>query len=541
VAGLQASFTSLTALTRDGSRLAYSANGRIWIRRQDQGDATPVPGSEGGRAPFWSWDQSTLGFEAHHKLWTYALGSDQSKPLCDLPGSGSTVGSAWGKDGRIVMAAWRGGLYELSATGGEVRPLVPIDSSTVDFHVPSFLPDGNTVLVLVHDKGGKDAVALLEGSPPRLTRVYVDSMAVAARFSPTGHLLLSHEDSEYHSSTWAVPFSAASRKVTGAPFRTLDGASLPCVSDDGLLVAVPDPTPPDGQLAWMRREGGGVEPLGAAQPGMAAPALSPDGRRVAYVALQDATPAVWLLDLARGTRSRLTNGTQAEGAPAWSPDGQRIYLQTYGNVGAERIVSVPVDGGGSVDTLARGYMPALSPDGKTLVYVLDRAGNPDLWTVRLDGTKATQSFLATPSREAGPALSPDGRWIAYMSNESGATEIYLRRYPEGDLREQVSVGGGQWPRWSRRGDAIDYLDHDSLTAVSVGPAGPGRQPRLGLPHALFSALGENFERIGNQVSGSPFDVGPDGSRFLGVRRLAAATTPGTLLFVENWFAEFRGR
>ncbi|MFN8176806.1 MAG: protein kinase [bacterium] len=535
VEGLTTTFFTPLALTHDGSRIAYEAKDRVWIRRLDQIDALEVPDSKGGRAPFWSWDQNTLGFAANKKLWTFAPGASQCTAICDIPESGEILGAAWSPDARIVLAVWRGGIYEVSATGGDVRSVLAPDSSTVDFHGPSYLPDGRTLLVFVHDKGNRSAVATLEGSPPRLERVFEDARAGTASYSPTGHLLVTREESRYRSRTWAVPFSAAQRKVTGPAFTVLDGAEYACSASNGLLVAAEDEPPPPGQLVWVRR-GGGEESIGEPQPGLSTPALSPDGGRVAY-AVQDANADIWVQDLARGTRTRLTSSPEWEGNPAWSPDGSRIYYCAVQSVGTDRIVAIASDGSGSPDTLCRGLQASPSPDGKTLVCTVDRRGNADLWIVRLDRANASQPFLDTPSNEAGGTISPDGRWIAYTSDESGRNEIYIRRYPEGDERAQVSVGGGNWPRWSRRGDAIYYANRDSVSTVSVG-AGP--RPVLGLPRALFASRAQDLELSARDYAGFPLDPHPDGIRFIGVRRTASPATR-TMIFVENWFEDFRKR
>jgi hypothetical protein len=148
-----------------------------------------------------------------------------------------------------------------------------------------------------------------------------------------------------------------------------------------------------------------------------------------------------------------------------------------------------------------------------------------------------QPFLETPSNEESPAISPDGRWIAYTSDESGINEIYLRRYPEGDARAQVSVGGGNSPRWTRRGDEIYYLKGDTLRTVSVGP---GPHPALGLPRAFFAATAADHGLDADEYEAFPPDAHPDGSRFIGVRR-TAPPAPRAMVFVENWYEEFRPR
>jgi hypothetical protein len=537
VEGLSTTFYSPLALSRDGRQIAYEAKGRLWIRRLDQLEAIEVPGSRGGRVPFWSWDQKALGFAADSKLWTYELGAEKCKAICDIPESGEIIGGAWGPDARIVLAVWRGALYDVPAAGGDVHTVLTLDSTTVDFHGPTYLPDGRTLLVLVHDKRGMSSVGLVDGSPPRLVRVYDEAAAGTVSYSPTGHLLFTREEGLYRSRTWAVPFSAANRKVTGPAFMVLDGAEFASVSNDGLLAAAEELPPPEGQLVWMRRTGGGEGTIGEPQQGLSAPALSPDGGRVAYVAVQNENAEIWVQDLARGTRSRLTSSAMTEGNPAWSPDGSHIYYGTSEGVGKDYVMSVPSDGSGAPDTIARGFQATPSPDGRSLVVTVDRRGNSDLWMVRMEGGRAAQEFLATSNNEKEPSISPDGHWIAYTSDESGNNEIYIRRYPEGDARAQVSIGGGAWPRWTRRGDAIYYVNRDTVTTVSVTP---GPRPELGLPHALFASPAQELQLSSRSRAGFPLDADRDGARFICVRRTASPAVR-SIVFVENWQEEFRKR
>ena len=523
------------ALTRDGTSIAYEAQGRLWIRQLDRLEAVEIPGSEGGRSVFWSWDQKTLGFVLDKKLWTYALDSGQSRAICDIPENGKLTGGAWRPDGSIILAVWRGSIYQVAAAGGDVRMFMPLDSADVDYHAPSMLPDGRTLLVYEHAKHNQNAIALVGGSPPRLKRIYEDPKASEVGYSPTGHLLMRNVDTEYHSSTWALPFSASAGKVTGAPFLVLDGAAFASASNE-LLVAAEDPPTPLGQLQWMRPGSGGTPAaIGEPQEGASSPAISPDGTHVAYIAVDNGNSDVWVQDLVRGTRTRLTSSPASEGRPMWSRDGSRIYYITFNNVGSERVVAIAGDGTGPSDTLARGFEACPSPDGKSLVCVFDRQGNADLQIVHLDRNNATEDFLAGPSNERRASISPDGHWIAYVSDESGQSEVYLRRYPEGDARAQVSIGGGNWPRWMPRGDAIYYVNGDTVATVAVG-AGP--RPVLGLPRALLTLPARDATAERGFLGGGPIDAHPDGSRFIGVKQMAASAT-SNLVFIENWFVPFR--
>ncbi len=535
IPGLTQQFFTPMALTRDGQSLAYEAGDRIWIRRLDRSEAVAVPGSLNGRAPFWSWDQTTLCFAANRKLWAFTPGGDQPREVCRIPESGEIVGGAWSADGRVVMAVWRGGLYEVAAGGGDVHLSVPIDSSTVDFHGPSFLPDGRTVLLYVHDKGERSAVAIVEGSPPRLKRVYDAPRWASVSYSRTGHLLATAEGTGSGSEVWAVPFSIRSMTATGPAFRVIADAAFANTSSDGLLVAYVDAPSPLSQLVRLRRDGG-QELLGEPQVGISGPALSPDGTRVAYAAEQDDRSNIWVLDLARGTRTRLTSGPADAVHPSWSPDGTRLFYASRGDFSGMCVVSVRSDGAGSADTLAHGFQPVVSPDGRTLVFTVDRKGSGDLWMLPLGEGGTAKPFLATSADEHAPAFSPDGHWLAYTSDESGRREIYIRRFPEGDGQAQVSVNGGTWSRWSR-GGGICYTQGDTLMWVSVGT---GPRPTLGLPRRLFATSAPELELSASLVRGAPMDPYPDGQRFIAVRQVGPPALP-SLLFVENWFEEFRKR
>ncbi|MBI5170619.1 MAG: protein kinase [Candidatus Eisenbacteria bacterium] len=533
VQGLTQHFFTALALTRDGRALAYEADDRIWIRRLDRADAIEVPGSAKGRSPFWSWNDATLCFVSEKKLWAFVEGSDQPRELCTLPESGEIVGGAWGADDRIVLAVWRGGLYEVSARGGEVRLTVPADSATIDFHGPNFLPDGRTVLLTVHDRFDRNAVAIVEGTPPKLRRIYDAPQWSSVSYSPTGHLLATAE--ELRPQVWAAPFSVTSRKVTGPPFLVRDGVAFASVSLDGMMAALVAAPSPMGQLAWRRRDGGGEVTIGEPQQGLSGPVLSPDGDRVAYVAETDGNADVWVRDLVRGTRTRLTSSPEREQHPSWSPDGTHVYYASEAGVGHVFIVAVASDGAGEPDTVGHGYQPVLSPDGASMVCTIDRRGSGDLWIVPVVPGGEAKPFLTTSADETAPSLSPDGQWITYASDESGRSEIYLRGFPKGDARAQVSVNGGSWPRWTRRGDGIFYAQHDTMMLV---PVRRGPRPWLGMPQPLFPVTVREFDLSASIVGGFPVDAHPDGVRFLCARQVGPPASP-SLLFVENWFEEFR--
>ena len=157
----------------------------------------------------------------------------------------------------------------------------------------------------------------------------------------------------------------------------------------------------------------------------------------------------------------------------------------------------------------------------------------DLWSRSLEGDGEPVVFLQTEANEARPALSPDGRFVAYQSGESGQGEVYIKPFPEGPGKWQVSVDGGHRAAWSPVGDRVYFLAHNSLMEVEVST-----DPvlRLSRPRVLI----DNEKTKLTLWRG--FAVAEDGTRFVGARPLEEdegeeQVEDGSQL-VENWFLDF---
>ena len=138
------------------------------------------------------------------------------------------------------------------------------------------------------------------------------------------------------------------------------------------------------------------------------PALSPDGRLVAYTAGPIGAMRVYVRQIAGGAPIEVTpSDTGAEAYPSWTPDGQRLlFLSTRG------VEIVPALGGppqllvpGTWGTVFAG---PVSPDGERFAYV---AGD-SMWSAALDG--GTRTLITTGHEMHSIAQSPDGRWIAFV-------------------------------------------------------------------------------------------------------------------------------
>lgn len=110
-------------LSPDGSHIAYivrdaRSRRQLYIRSLDQLEATPVPGTDTARDPFFSPDGEWLGFFAEQKLKKVAIAGGAVVTLCDIQ---DDRGGAWGEDGTIIYAPWtRTDLFRIAA-GGALR------------------------------------------------------------------------------------------------------------------------------------------------------------------------------------------------------------------------------------------------------------------------------------------------------------------------------------------------------------------------------------------------------------------------------------
>ena len=153
------------------------------------------------------------------------------------------------------------------------------------------------------------------------------------------------------------------------------------------------------------------------------------------------------------------------------------------------------------------------------------------------GTEPTrvEPLVRTTFIEGLAAMSPNGRYLAYQSNESGRVEIFVRPFPQvDDGRWQISTGGGTRPLWSRDGRELFYLDlTNRLMAVPMQTSGTtfaaGTPVRV-LETAYLTPLA-SYDR--------PYDVAPDGQRFLMIKENSPSATAGRMVVVVNWSEELK--
>jgi eukaryotic-like serine/threonine-protein kinase len=504
----------------------------IWLRPLDSPAFRRLEGTDGASHPFWSPDSRKIGFFADGKLNTISVHGGPVTPVCSVS---SPRGATWGANGLIyVVPAAIGPLTTVPETGGTPSPLTTLREGETSHRWPIVLPDGKTTLFLAIGNS-KTTISQASLDRPDEIRDVVETQSSFA-WAPPGHLLyargnlLAQRYDPKRATTIGDPVTIADRIAFTDALRALFS-----VADDGTVVLQ------QGEgiafqytaLTWVDRSGKIEKAI--TEPALYfSPSLSRDGKRLA-VDLSSTTSGfgdIWVFDLVRDVRSRLTYEEPNESSPLWSPDDRRIiYMAALGGGGNIHEVSSGGTGGSRILVEGEGERRPTdhSRDGEWIVF--NSSGGADsgsydigVWSA---SDKTARLWLATPFNEYCAQLSPDTKWIAYQSDESGRMEIYVQGFPESDRKWMISSGGGRMPVWRGDGREIFYVSIDEkMMAV---PVTPGPEFESGAPVALFDAPIRVHQA-------RQYDVTSDGQRFL-LNRIVENATPEPIMLVQNWSAK----
>src|SRR5262249_41320951 len=244
----------------------------------------------------------------------------------------------------------------------------------------------------------------------------------------------------------------------------------------GVLAYFTGQSATDVTLTWVDRSGKVIETVGS--PGnYRGVDLSPDGSRLAVHRHDGNGGDIWVFESSRGPMSRLTFDTASDNSsPIWSPDGTRLVFASLRNQKWGLYVKLANGSGGEERLLENDLLTApmaWSPDGNSIVFrFVDSKTQGDQWLLPLNGDRKPTPLLQAPFNELRAQISPDGKWIAYDSNETGRPEIYVRPFPSGEGKRQVSANGGMAPRWRRDGKELFFMTPQSkMASVKINVAG----------------------------------------------------------------------
>ncbi|WP_343299014.1 amidohydrolase family protein [Streptomyces sp. SID1046] len=520
--------------TATGDRVVAEVQGVLWSLPPNGAPATPLtpPDLEPGR-PVLSPDGRQVAMSAYRggtfHIWVMNADGSGLRPLTDGPFDHRAP--AWSPDGRsLAFCSERGGdpvagspyrIWTVPVTGGRPRRLTGLpgqdgpgqDGAWEDFD-PVWSPDGGRVLFVRGTPTGETLTARTiasvaaeptVGDPVRVEHTVTDGRLLAPALSPSGR------------TAWlsAAPGPRKAENlslvVEGRPVP-LDGDLAPApprwIGDDRLLITL------DGRFRVIRphREDGATGreiPLDATlevpRPryrvkeyvleaerslpvrGIHQPALSPDGRSVAFAALN----ALWVAPVTGGAVRKVVQApvTAYVQGPVWSPDG-RALVYTDDRDGLNGVRRRELDTGREAVLAPDGRVyGVLSPDG-TKLATLDLAGR---LLVR-DLATGTETPLVTALGGGGlpgpPSWSPDGRHLALCDRNrlsrrfregynlirivdagTGAARLHALA-PHASLSDRYASG----PAWSPDGRFLACVAESALWLLPVAPDGTPTGP-----------------------------------------------------------------
>jgi hypothetical protein len=382
--------------------------------------------------------------------------------------------------------------------------------------------------------GQKSADAIFVGSLDSDERHFVVEASANAAYAAPGYLLFYRDGTLF-----AQPFNLKRFALTGdarvvltdLQYQPQVKRALFAASENGVLVAQTGSGVALSRPVWFDRKGKELGALG--KPDVYGNvSIAPNGKFVA-VSITDIASQntdIWTYDLQHGNTKRLTFDPAQDSVPIWSPDAAQLVFASNRRDFNDLYVK-PSDGAQEEKNASHSGTDKFPNDwSKEGKYILYTQGS-DFWSVSLPEMRDSL-FLKAPSVLRNGQFSPDGKWVAYASNETGKWEIYVTSFPAPRGKWQVSVGGGEQPRWRGDGKELFYLSPDSkVMAVLVTTS---TNFDSGTPVALFHATPRQPIPLYDLFV---YDVSRDGQRFLIITPVRESeTTPMSV--VLNWPAKF---
>jgi Tol biopolymer transport system component/imidazolonepropionase-like amidohydrolase len=468
------------ALSRDGSNLVLDLQGTLWSLPVEGGEGRALTDGLGDdRLPDFSPDGRRVVFQSYRSgSWDiWAIGSDGNglEPLTSGPFDDREP--VWSPDGTsVAFSSDRSGNYDiwtLNVASGEVAQVIRDEG---DDYMPTWSPDGSGIAFL-SDRGSPGTTELWridvgggqESHEFQERKIAsFDGRAASPSWSPDGRQIALQllVERVYDLSGWRFSDGIASDLVviparggelvrrTSAedvfPFRaqwmsgggllyTSDGRIRRLASGEAASKTIPFSVKVTlDRPAYPRRPASLSSEGRLPVRGIVGPALSPDGKRLAFSALGD----IWIARADGLEPMLLTRDEYLDSDPDWSPDGQDI------------------------------------------VFSSDRAGSMDLWRKKADAAPGGGATRLTdlPGAEVGPVWSPDGQWIAFTDEE--------------DRLHVIPAEGGRprWVRTSRRWAGSPSWSSDSVHLALTDLATYSRRFREGFNRLVVVSKDSGEER-----------------------------------------------
>lgn len=257
------------------------------------------------------------------------------------------------------------------------------------------------------------------------------------------------------------------------------GGPVPCLAEpalspDGKEIAFVS----SGDIWTVPSTGGEARLLVAHSAAESRPLYSPDGKKLAFVSTRSGGGDLFVLDLDTGRTRRLTWGDGAEHLDAWSPDSKYLYFTTNTaevSSSVSDVFRIPADGGTPMPVAHEPYVneffAAPRPDGKTIAYCAGGMSDRTWWRRGFNHGDQTEIYLANVddkrpevqklttggARDLWPMWAPDGGTLYFVSDASGALNLHVKT-AGGQMKQLTTFTNGRihWPSLSAGGKKIVF-------------------------------------------------------------------------------------
>jgi len=547
------------ALSPDGTRLAYVANSRLYVRTMSEIEGHQVRGTEGYTGltePVFSPDGHSIAFWTSVDRTIKRIGLDGGSAT-SIARADAPFGMMWAAEG-LFFGLGRQGILRASPDGGRTPETIVRVAPQEQAHGPQLLPGGRHLIFTVATGDGwerwEKANVFVQSLAGGARRLLIEG-ASDARYLPTGHLVYMA-----NGTLFAVAFDRERLAVRGTAVALVEGirraagrdtgASQFAVSENGTLAFVPGPRvgPEWGlQRLIVGDRKGGVTPINLPPAGYRAVSASPDGSQIALAIDDGKQSDVFVYGLAGSQPLRRLTYNGDNRFPVWSADGRYVTFQSNRD-GDLAVFRQRADGTGTAERLTtpapgESHAPeSWSPDSRVLLLSSSVGTDLTLRILSLDDHRVAP-FGVQSTRPVGARFSPDGRWVVYTrADRDMPSAVFVEPFPPSGVRYQlpsdggVEKGGAHKPMWSRDGRELFYVPR--LGGFQAAPVTTRPAFAFGPPVDIPRAFSP-----GSPTVRALFDVLPQG-RFVGVTPVgdtAPIYSAPSVQMVLNWFEEVRAR